>query len=62
MVGWPGELGKKTLFEGTCVRRADRLTFLTADAGASPRKAFILAAVEALANRASASEGGVSQM
>ena len=41
------------------VRRAARLTFLSADAGASPRTAGLLAAIEVLADRASAPDGSV---
>lgn len=42
-----------------CSERKEDLTTLPLDAGASPRKAGVLAAVEALDDRASASEGGV---
>ena len=41
------------------VRRAARLTTHAGDAGASPRRASVLAAVKALEDSASAPDGGV---
>lgn len=41
------------------VRRAVRLTFHAGDAGASPRRACVLAAIHSLETRASAPDGGV---
>jgi len=44
------------------VYRTSRPTFRAGDAGAIPRTASVLAAVEALDDRASAPDGGVSQI